>query len=64
MQEAAEGLPQPFAAPSASLAPEFGSMVLFAVQPGRSFHSVGEVLSADEPRLSVSGWPHALDAEP
>ncbi|EOD15338.1 hypothetical protein EMIHUDRAFT_464476 [Emiliania huxleyi CCMP1516] len=45
MQEAAEGLPQPCAAPSASLAPEFGSMVLFAVQPGRSFHSVGEAVA-------------------
>eukprot|EP00882_Tetradesmus_deserticola_P027355 GHRQ01030252.1.p1 GENE.GHRQ01030252.1~~GHRQ01030252.1.p1 ORF type:complete len:120 (+),score=43.62 GHRQ01030252.1:500-859(+) len=33
-------------------------MVMFRVQPGRGFHSVQEVVSADKPRLSISGWYH------
>lgn len=33
-------------------------MALFAVLPGRSFHSVQEVFNPDKPRLSVSGWYH------
>ena len=52
----ADGEPQP--APSACVPPEFGSMVLFAVQPGRSFHAVQEQLGA-QPRLAISGWFHA-----
>lgn len=38
--------------------PSWNSMMLFAVCPGRSFHAVQEVYSADKPRLSVSGWYH------
>ena len=44
------------------LLPNFGSMALFKVLPGRSFHSVGEVLSQGKPRLSISGWFHEKDA--
>ena len=44
--------------PVSALAPEFGSMVLFTVQPGKSFHAVQEVASK-APRLSISGWFHA-----
>ena len=45
-------------APVRSLAPEFGTMVLFTVQPGISYHSVQEV-GSKEPRLAISGWFHA-----
>ena len=44
--------------PVSALPPEFGSMVMFTVQPGVSYHAVQEV-QANEPRLSVSGWFHA-----
>ncbi|KAJ8598384.1 hypothetical protein CTAYLR_002989 [Chrysophaeum taylorii] len=41
------------------VAPAFNSMVLFAVQPGASFHAVQEVYSGM--RLSISGWYHAVE---
>ena len=44
--------------PVHQLAPEFGTLVLFTVQPGISFHSVQEV-GSKEARLSISGWFHA-----
>ena len=47
----------PAASPSAAVLPLFNSMALFAVKPGRSYHSVQEVF-ADKPRLSISGWYH------
>lgn len=50
--------PQPEVVPSAVVPPDFGSMVLFTVQPGVSYHAVQEVFSS-QPRLSVSGWFHA-----
>ena len=40
------------------LPPQFGSLVLFCVQPGVSYHAVQEVAS-NEARLSISGWFHA-----
>jgi hypothetical protein len=61
-QSQAEGAlqpPQPRASPSLLLPPSFGSLALFPVAPGRSFHAVAEVLSASEPRVSISGWFHA-----
>ena len=39
-------------------------MALFTVQPGRSFHSVQEVYTADKPRLSISGWFHGASPPP
>lgn len=51
--------PQPCTSPSLILPPHFGSLALFPVQPGRSFHAVAEVLSRKEPRVSISGWFHA-----
>lgn len=36
--------------------PKFNSMALFAVQPGRSYHSVQEVYADRTPRLSIQGW--------
>ena len=44
--------------PVAGLPPEFGTLVLFRVQPGVSYHAVQEVASK-EARLSISGWFHA-----
>lgn len=39
-----EGVPGvPAYAPSKTIAPRWNQMVLFAVQPGRSFHDVQEV---------------------
>lgn len=35
-------------------------MAVFAVLPGRSFHSVQEVFNPEKPRLSISGWYHGL----
>lgn len=35
-------------------------MALFAVLPGRSFHSVQEVFNPSKPRLSISGWYHGI----
>eukprot|EP00879_Flechtneria_rotunda_P017131 GHRR01017941.1.p1 GENE.GHRR01017941.1~~GHRR01017941.1.p1 ORF type:complete len:466 (+),score=131.78 GHRR01017941.1:259-1656(+) len=48
--------------PSTSHLPIWNTMAMFVVQPGRSFHAVQEVLSADKPRLSISGWYHAEKA--
>ena len=56
-----EGVPRD--APSLCLPPEFGALVLFAVVPGQSFHSVAEVLSSTD-RLSISGWFHARQPPP
>lgn len=44
--------------PTTSHLPAWNSMALFVVQPGRSFHSVQEVVAPDKPRFSISGWFH------
>lgn len=49
----------PAVLPAATVLPKFNSMLLFAVQPGRSYHSVQEVFTDRAPRLSISGWYHA-----
>ena len=54
---------EPLPVPSKSIPPAWNQFVLFEVQPGRSFHSVEEVV-VDEgedgaQRLSISGWFHA-----
>ena len=49
--------------PVCALPPEFGSMVMFTVQPGVSYHAVQEVASST-PRLSISGWFHAATPPP
>jgi 2OG-Fe(II) oxygenase superfamily len=38
-------------------------MVLFAVDPGRSFHDVQEVFTEEQPRLAISGWFHRAKLE-
>ncbi len=47
----------PKCAPTKVITPKFNRIVLFEVQPGRSYHSVQEVF-VDQPRLSISGWFH------
>jgi prolyl 3-hydroxylase /prolyl 3,4-dihydroxylase len=54
----------PTASPTRLILPTFNSMVLFRVQPGRSYHSVQEVYSDDKPRLSISGWFHGPSPPP
>ena len=46
----------PATAPCAIVPCHWGTLLMFTVQPGVSFHAVAEVLSRGEPRLSVSGW--------
>lgn len=58
LYELREGSGEVLPSPVSAIAPEFGSMVLFTVQPGVSFHAVQEVASK-APRLSISGWFHA-----
>ncbi|CAM9290298.1 unnamed protein product [Discosporangium mesarthrocarpum] len=60
-----DGVPGvPAYAPSKVIPPKWNQMVLFAVQPGRSFHDVQEVYNEFKPRLAVSGWFHgALPSE-
>ena len=49
----------PTSLPGGTLLPTYNTMLIFAVQPGRSYHSVQEVFSAEKPRISISGWYHA-----
>lgn len=62
VEENAAGVLEPLPAPSKIIAPSWNQFVFFEVQPGRSFHSVEEVVVAPGPdgrqRLSISGWFH------
>jgi prolyl 3-hydroxylase /prolyl 3,4-dihydroxylase len=53
---------EPEAIPSKIIPPEWNQFVFFEVQPGRSFHSVEEVVVGTDmdgrQRLSISGWFH------
>ncbi|PFH49266.1 hypothetical protein AMATHDRAFT_48880 [Amanita thiersii Skay4041] len=53
--------PEPI--PEKSIPPSWNQFIFFEVQPGRSFHSVEEVVVGGEEdgreRLSISGWFHA-----
>jgi|ERR1700722_17152406 len=44
--------------PESSILPTWNQFLFFQVQPGRSFHSVQEVVVEKE-RLTISGWFHA-----
>lgn len=44
--------------PSLSHPPSWNQFIMFAVQPGHSFHSVEEVVHGGKERLSISGWFH------
>ena len=51
-----QGVPEPH--PTVRHLPLFNTMAFFRVMPGRSYHSVQEVLSDGSPRLSIQGWFH------
>jgi Rps23 Pro-64 3,4-dihydroxylase Tpa1-like proline 4-hydroxylase len=55
------GIPETI--PSKLIPARFNQMVMFGVQPGKSFHDVEEVLSRERPRLAVSGWFHVASED-
>jgi prolyl 3-hydroxylase /prolyl 3,4-dihydroxylase len=63
VKEGANGALEPEPIPSKSIPPSWNQFIFFEVQPGRSFHSVEEVVVGDgedgRQRLSISGWFHA-----
>ncbi|THG97153.1 hypothetical protein EW026_g4810 [Hermanssonia centrifuga] len=58
-----DGVPEPEAIPSKCIPPSWNQFIFFEVQPGKSFHSVEEVVVGEgedgRQRLSISGWFHA-----
>jgi prolyl 3-hydroxylase /prolyl 3,4-dihydroxylase len=63
-----DGVPEPEASPVKSIPPSWNQFVFFEVQPGKSFHSVEEVVVGKEEkdgrqRLSISGWFHAVQPD-
>ena len=58
-----DGLPEPECVPSKCIPPSWDQFIFFEVQPGKSFHSVEEVVVGEaedgRQRLSISGWFHA-----
>lgn len=60
-----DGIPEPVPTPCKKIPPSWNQFVFFEVQPGKSFHSVEEVVVGGEgdedrrARLSISGWFHA-----
>lgn len=57
-----QGVPE--AHPATNVLPQFNTMAVFAVKPGRSYHSVQEVYTDRTPRLSIQGWYHAAMPPP
>jgi prolyl 3-hydroxylase /prolyl 3,4-dihydroxylase len=61
--ENAHGVLEPEPIPSKTIPPAWNQFIFFEVQPGRSFHSVEEVVVGEGEdgweRLSISGWFHA-----
>ncbi|WFD36275.1 putative component of NuA3 histone acetyltransferase complex [Malassezia cuniculi] len=49
--------------PTKIIPPQWNQFAFFRVQPGHSFHSVEEVVSPTQSRLSISGWFHRLQPE-
>lgn len=58
-----DGVPEPGPIPTKTIPPSWNQFIFFEVQPGKSFHSVEEVVIGGEEdgreRLSISGWFHA-----
>ncbi|KAJ7771131.1 nuclear protein [Mycena maculata] len=59
-----DGEPEPASVPHRSIPPSWNQFIFFEVQPGKSFHSVEEVVVGGEgedgrARLSISGWFHS-----
>ncbi|KAF9476977.1 hypothetical protein BDN70DRAFT_862390 [Pholiota conissans] len=65
-----DGQPEPEPMPLKSIPPSWNQFIFFEVQPGKSFHSVEEVVVGAKgedrrERLSISGWFHAAqEGEP
>jgi Rps23 Pro-64 3,4-dihydroxylase Tpa1-like proline 4-hydroxylase len=63
VREGPDGVLEPEPVPVKSVPPAWNQFVFFEVQPGRSFHSVEEVVVGEGDdgwqRLSISGWFHA-----
>ncbi|KAG2156423.1 nuclear protein [Suillus clintonianus] len=61
VQIGVDGIPEPKAAPCKAIPPSWNQFIFFEVQPGKSFHSVEEVVVGGDgvARLSISGWFHA-----
>ena len=63
VRERADGVLEPEPVPAKSVHPAWNQFIFFEVQPGRSFHSVEEVVVGEGEdgwqRLSISGWFHA-----
>lgn len=57
------GHPEPECIPSKCVPPSWNQFIFFEVQPGKSFHSVEEVVVGQgedgRQRLSISGWFHS-----
>jgi len=51
----------PTAVPSKSILPKWNTMVIFSIEPGKSFHAVQEVYAQNKARVSISGWYHVAD---
>jgi prolyl 3-hydroxylase /prolyl 3,4-dihydroxylase len=63
-QNGPDGELEPEPVPAKSIPPSWNQFIFFEVQPGRSFHSVEEVVVGGDgedgrQRLSISGWFHA-----
>ncbi|KAI0068674.1 hypothetical protein BV25DRAFT_1833867 [Artomyces pyxidatus] len=63
VREGENGVLEPEPIPAKSISPSWNQFIFFEVQPGRSFHSVEEVVVGEgedgRQRLSISGWFHA-----
>lgn len=48
----------PESIPSKGILPRWNTMVIFGIEPGKSFHAVQEVFAEHKSRVSISGWYH------
>ncbi|TEB37139.1 nuclear protein [Coprinellus micaceus] len=62
VQMGEDGQPEPANTPSKTIPPSWNQFIFFEVQPGKSFHSVEEVIVGGDgrERLSISGWFHRI----
>lgn len=67
VKEGKDGVLEPEPVPTKSISPSWNQFIFFEVQPGRSFHSVEEVVVGEgedgRQRLSISGWFHAAQED-
>ncbi|OUS42031.1 Oxoglutarate and iron-dependent oxygenase degradation C-term-domain-containing protein [Ostreococcus tauri] len=53
----------PESVPSKEILPKWNSMVVFGIEPGKSFHAVQEVHAQRKSRVSISGWFHVAHSK-